>query len=216
MPLSTAAIATRRSFRREITLSMFTIEIMSWRPIAWSTAGASALLITSTRSALPLRLTLASTAVAATAGFALEDPASCTLAGAPTSLAVRRVRRTMLVMLVAGAWWTAAVQFSIVRIGGFALIGKSLLFATLVVLALVAAAVAPRTDGANGGGIAGAVVALCALATTYLPPTRWLPLPSSPDEPGAAVRLAAVICVALTVLAISSRDPASRRLAHTP
>jgi hypothetical protein len=186
--------------------------VLTWQPTAWSLAGATLLLVIAKPATLDLRLAIGGAAVAATAGFALDDPAAVTLAASPSSLRRRRAHRVAIVLVVAGTWWIGVVEYVTVRAGRFPLVDRTLLFGVLVAIALATAAAVAHLGERTGGGIAGVVVTLGAFATTFLPPRTWLPLPNSPDAPGATGRLLAVAVATVAVLWIASRDPAGRRI----
>ena len=117
-------------------------------------------------------------------------------------------------MVAAGLWWIGAVALAAHRVGAVPMRALTLEFATFVAVALAASAAAARLGDRTGGGYAGAIVTLVCFASTLLPPQPWLPLAAAPTAPGATARLAAVLVIAVTVLVMASRDPASPRLAR--
>lgn len=166
------------------------------------------------RAGVMSRWSFAAAVVAATTGFVLDDPAGSTLAATATSLPVRRLLRVSAAVLASGLWWVGAVALAAHRVGAIPTRALTLEFATFVAVALAASAGAARLGDRTGGGYAGAIVTLVCFATTLLPPQPWLPLAAEPTAPGAAARLVAMFAIAVTVLVVASRDPASPRLAR--
>jgi hypothetical protein len=184
---------------------------MHWQPLARTMPAGILVIALGSRAGVPVRLTLAGAAVAATTAFLFDDAAAVTLAASPTSLPARRLQRTLAVAIATALWWAGAAALAADRVGARPLRGLTLEFMTFVAIALAASATAARLGDGTGGGIAGAVLTLLCFATTLLPPWPWLPFPSQPDAPGAAARLMTILAVAVAVLAVSSRDPARRR-----
>lgn len=177
------------------------------------------LVVGGSRAGAPLRLSIAGAAVAAATAFLVDDPAATTLAASPCSLAGRRRRRVALAILAAGSWWAAAAPVATRLAGPFPLRVRSLELGVLVVVALAASAVASRSGDANPGGIAGAVVAVAAHASTYLPAKPWLPFLPMATAPGASARLLVTLVLATALLVLASGDPArpqGRRALRSP
>ncbi len=185
-----------------------------WKPLARAMVAGIAIIAVGSRVGVMSRLSFAAAVVAATTAFVLDDPAGSTLAATATSLPVRRLLRASAAVVAAGLWWFGAVALAAHRVGAVPMRALTLEFATFVAVALAASAGAARLGDRTGGGYAGAIVTLVCFASTLLPPQPWLPLAAAPTAPGATARLAAVLVIAITVLVMASRDPASPRLAR--
>jgi hypothetical protein len=183
---------------------------VSWQPQARMMVAGIGVVALGSRAGVMTRLSVASAAVAATTAFMLDDPAAVTLAASPTSLPVRCLQRACAAVLGTGLWWAAAAALAEHRVGDLPLGPLTLEFAMFVTVAMAASAAAATMGDRTGGGIPGATFTLVCFATTYLPPRSWLPFPAEPGAPGAPARLVAVLAIAVTVLFVMSRDPASR------
>lgn len=184
--------------------------VLSWQPLARVMTAGIVFVTIGSRAGAPLRLSIASAAVAAASAFVLDDPAAVTLAASPISLPVRRLQRVTVAALAVGLWWTAAVSIATHRAGPLPLQAPTLELGVFVAVALAVSAAATTMGDRTAGGIAGAVVTIASFATTFLPSRVWLPFPADPTAPGATLRLLPVLACAVTVLAWASRDPAQR------
>lgn len=193
-----------------MSIAPLAIKILNWQPGSRMMVVGLAFVAVGNPAGVQTRLSIAGAGVAATSAFLLDDQAVITLASSPTSLPARRLHRVALAALGVGLWWVVAVAAATIRADSFRLAGLSLQIGMLVAVALAASAVASAVGDRTTGGIAGAACCMAVYATTYLPPQRWLPLPSHPNYPGATPRLLLVLGLALAVLAFTSRDPASR------
>lgn len=200
--------------RRAAVLAGPSARVWTWQPLGCAIVTTMALVAFGSRAGVALRLSIAGAVVAAASGFLLDDPAAVTLAASPLSLRRRRLQRVTAVALAVGAWWAAAATIASRLGGGFPLRGRALELSVFVAVALAGSATASNLGDGTVGGIAGAVSAAGCYAITFLPPRVWLPLPSSPNAPGAASRLLVVLAVAIAVLGWASRDPAHRRRHH--
>lgn len=185
--------------------------VLNWQPLAQVMLAAIVFVTIGSRAGVPLRLSIASAAVAASSAFLLDDPAAVTLAASPTSLPLRRLQRVAIAALAVGLWWTAAVAVTTHRAGGLPLQGRALELSMLLAVALAVSATTSTIGDRTAGGIAGAVFTIVCYAITYLPSQTWLPLPTHPDTPGSTTPLLAVLACALALLARASRDPAHQR-----
>ena len=150
--------------------------------------------------------------LASAAAFALDDPATETLAASPTSLTRRRIARVSLAGPPVVAAWLAlvAVQGPESWAEAWAL---AAMFAGLLGLSLSIAGIAARRSARGRGGIVagpGLFVLVVASATI---PRSWRPLPTG-DVPGGwpqiYLRWSAAAAIGLVVFLWSSRDPARR------
>jgi hypothetical protein len=161
-------------------------------------------------TALPLQV--AGILLAASAAFALDDPAFEFLAASPTSLMKRRLARLIVVISALTALWTvlllwrrpADLQETWTLV---------VMFAGLLALSVGASAAAGRRTGGWGAAVA-APCLLLALAVSSAIPPHWRPLPLG-DIPGGwaalQARWTAACLTGALVLVVSSRDPMSRR-----
>ncbi len=154
-------------------------------------------------------LSAASLIAGAGAGFAADDPAAPTLASSPTTLAVRRGLRGLLIALILGAGWSAAVVTA--HRYGANLPDAAVPLAELSATAAVAAAFGSRarTDTPVNTGAAAATVAFLAIVTISALANRWPTLPTLRATP-THDRWWLVAVAGVAVAGWSSRDPASR------
>lgn len=194
-----------------LVLTPPTVRVLNWQPLFWSIFGSSVFLAIGNPAALQTRFVVASAAVVSTSGFLLDDSAAVSLAAAPSSLALRTLHRVIVAVAPVALWWAIAAEYVMVRTSPFPVGGQLLQLVALCAIALTISVLASGIGDQTSGGIAGAVVAACFFATTFLPAQWWLPFPSSPDAGGAVERLLAIIVVATAALWSVSRDPARRR-----
>jgi hypothetical protein len=159
--------------------------------------------------------------LAAGAAFFLDDDAGGTLACSPTALWQRRGLRLAVLAGVLTVLWglLAGMVSALAGASGVPLAAATLEGAGMVAFALAVAAVAaPRAPDERGGVAGGPALTLLVLGG-YLGQMRWpryLTLfPVAPGDPGwapAHLRWAVLLAVAVTVLAVTSADPARRRV----
>lgn len=195
-----------------------TLRAIPWLPLlgAAASAGVGMWLIDPAagdgRALVALRVTAFLLALGA--AFALDDPASTTLAGSPSPLAVRRAHR----LLPAGAaWalcWGAAVGGTAVAAGSTPLAVPTLEAAGMLVLALALAAfAAPHVPDGRGGVVAGPALTLAMLGillAQYRYP-RWATMfalsPGMPEWDAERLRWTTLLAAAMTALMAASLDP---------
>ncbi len=196
--------------RQMTALAPPALRVVSWQPLATAMAVGIVIVATGSPASVMTRLAIAAAAVAAGTAFTLDDPASVTLAASPTSRPARRFARVACVAVVTGMWWAAAAAVASSRMGALPLRGLALELAAFVAVALAVSATAASQGDQTGGGVAGVVVVVACYGSTFLPPRWWLPFPAYPSAPGASARLTATFALAACLLAVTSRDPASR------
>jgi hypothetical protein len=154
-------------------------------------------------------LTAASLIAGVGAGYTADDPAAPTLASTPTTLATRRIVRGLLIALILGTGWTAAVVTAY-RFGTTPP-EVSMRLAELFAAAAVSAAFASRarTDAPVNIGAAAAAASLLAVVTVSALAIRWPGLPTLRTTP-AHDRWWLLAAAGLAIAGWSSRDPASR------
>ena len=195
-----------------------TLRAMPWLPLLGSaaSAGVAMWLIDPAagdgRALVALRVTAFLLALGA--AFALDDPASTTLAGSPSPLAVRRSHR---VLPASAAWalcWGAAVGGTAVAADSTPLGLPTLEAAGMLALALAFAAVAgPHTPDGRGGVVAGPALTIAMLGilmVQYRYP-RWATMfalsPAMPEWDGERLRWTALLAGAIAALIAASLDP---------
>jgi hypothetical protein len=217
-----ACSRVRRDHRRrdiprilaELRLMFATItrpRVLSWEPIALVMSAGTAFAAVGSRGGVAQRVVIAGAAVAATAAFLLDDPASETMAASPTPLSARRLQRIGIAVVAVVLWCTLALIVAAARGGESVVRGRALELAALTAVALGVSAASATMGDRTGGGIAGAACCFACFASTFLPPHWWLPFPTDSSAPGAAVRLLAIVACASALLAWTSRDPAVTR-----
>ena len=191
----------------------YSARAISWVPaVAAVVVGSAVVAVLHDREAgAPLQAV--SILLASAAAFALDDPATETLAASPTSLTRRRIARLSLAGPPLVAAWLAlvAVQGPADWAEAWAL---AAMFAGLLGLSLSISGIAARRSARGRGGIvAGPGLFILLVASTTIP-RRWRPLPTG-DVPGGwpqiYLRWSAAAAIGLVVFLWSSRDPARRR-----
>lgn len=188
------------------------VRVVSWQPLAITMAVGILVVATGSPASVMTRLALAGAAVAAGTAFTLDDAAAVTLAASPTSRPARRLLRVACVVVATGVWWAVAASVASSRVGTLPRSSLALELAAFVAVALAVSALAASQGDQTGGGVAGAVVVVACYGSTLLPPRWWLPFPASPNAPGASARFVATLTIASAVLAVTSRDAATRTL----
>ena len=195
-----------------------TLRAIPWLPLlgATASAGVATWLIDPAagdgRALAALRVTAFLLALGT--AFALDDPASTTLAGSPSALAVRRAHR---LLPVGAAWvlcWGAAVGSTAVAAGSTPLAVPTLEAAGMLALALaVAAAAGPHVPDGRGGVVAGPALTLAMLGillAQYRYP-RWATMfalsPGMPEWDAEPLRWTALLAAAIAALMAASLDP---------
>ncbi len=145
------------------------------------------------------------------AGFALDDPATETLAASPTPLLLRRSLRLLVMVPPVMVLWGLLLRWQGTE-GSAESVALTILFAGLMGLSLAVAGVAGRTTWLPGrGGLAAPPAILVMVFLSGAIPRRWRPLPLG-DVPGGwtqiYIRWAAAAAVGTLVLLMSSSDPA--------
>lgn len=154
------------------------------------------------------RFHLAGIAVAASAAFFFDDPATPTVAASPASLLIRRWHRFAPLAAGVVAWWVAAtvllrVRFDVTIPGRLTLA----LLATVTVAVALALCVS-RWTHTETPGVIGLAVAPAWFALGFIPRPEWLIVP---PEPGADSSLyLAVTAAAFALSLFASRDACSR------
>ena len=192
----------------------------AWAPMA-ATAGLGilAFAISVDEPRLPqgvtiARLRFAVLVAALGAGFLLEDPAETWLAATPTPLAVRRLVRIGLVVPPLIVWWLVLARWASSLFDDVPRQALTLELAAMVGVSLGAAAFPDRGLPAARRGVLGAGAVLVLAATALIAPvtlTLFLPTPDHPGWDASHLRWAAVGALAITTVALTSRDPARRR-----
>lgn len=195
-----------------------TLRAIPWLPLlgAATSAGVGMWLIDPAagegRALVALRVTAFLLALGA--AFALDDPASTTLAGSPSALAVRRAHRLLPAGAAWAACWAAAVGGTAVAAGSTPLAVPTLEAAGMIALALALAAVAgPHTPEGRGGVVAGPALTLAMLGillAQYRYP-RWATMfafsPGMPEWDAERLRWTALLTTAIAALIAASLDP---------
>lgn len=148
--------------------------------------------------------TLAAGAMAIGCSFALDDPATTTIANSPAPLWWRRTLHLVLVLPLAAVLWLVALGVAGVPAGGAP--SAYLEVGAMVAVVLAASAAAARQRGDGLGGTAGAPCLMALTAAATLLPPRWALFPVTGHE----LRWWLLVAVASGVLMGASRDPAAR------
>lgn len=148
--------------------------------------------------------TLAAGAVAIGCSFALDDPATTTVANSPAPLWWRRILHLVLVLPLAAVLWLVATGVAGIPAGGTP--SAHLEVGAMVAVVLAASAAAARQRGDGLGGTAGAPCLMALLAVAALLPSRWALYPVTGHE----LRWGVLVAVASGVLMGATRDPAAR------
>ena len=191
-----------------------TTRAVPWLPLLAAAAIATALVAARLEQNAALPLQMAAVLLASGLGYALDDPAFEVVGASPTSIGRRRMHRLTLAIPPAALLFTALLAWH-----GTAGSGETLallaMFSGLVGLALGIAGVSARRSPRGLGGIAVAPTLFAALILSTMLTPRWRPLPIG-DIPGGwppiIARWSAAAVIGLAVFAISSRDPAARRI----
>ncbi len=194
-----------------------TLRAIPWLPLlgAAASAGVGIWLIDPAagegRALVALRVTAFLLALGA--AFALDDPASTTLAGSPSALAVRRAHRLLPACAAWALCWGAAVGTAVAA-GSTPLAVPTLEAAGMLALALALAAVAgPHAPDGRGGVVAGPALTLAMLGillVQYRYP-RWATMfafsPGMAEWDAERLRWTALLAAAMAALMAASLDP---------
>lgn len=195
-----------------------TLRAIPWLPLlgAAASAGVGIWLIDPAAGEGRALVTLRVTAflLALGAAFALDDPASTTLAGSPSALAVRRAHRLLPACAAWALCWGAAVGGTAVAAGSTPLAVPTLEAAGMLALALALAAVAgPHAPDGRGGVVAGPALTLAMLGillVQYRYP-RWATMfafsPGMPEWDAERLRWTALLAGGMAALMTASLDP---------
>lgn len=163
-------------------------------------------------------LRLGAVTLAAAAGYALDDPATDTLAASPTALRVRRAASLALAGIVVGALWAGLLMLAAALLPDGAadaclgLVRGSLTWELVTVGVIgvaIGALVARRLGGNAGGAAAGPTVVLLFFA--LVGPVGWLPAsPLDPRWTDIHARMWMVALVVAAVIGWATRDPWQR------
>ena len=146
------------------------------------------------------------------AAFLLDDPAAGTLEASPTSLAWRRAARLTAAVLLVGAPWSGSIMTAQLQGADLPVAGLTLELATMVTLALAGAAGLIRwADAREPGVLAVPLVAGIALALFQVPESWALLVHPGPAWVPAHQRWALLLGVAVVLLFLCNRDPATAR-----
>lgn len=148
--------------------------------------------------------TLAAGAMAIGCSFALDDPATTTIANSPAPLWWRRTLHLVLVLPLAAVLWLVALGVAGIPSGGAP--SAYLEVGAMVAVVLAASAAAARQRGDGLGGTAGAPCLMALTAAATLLPSRWALFPVIGHE----LRWWLLVAVASGILMGASRDPAAR------
>jgi hypothetical protein len=189
---------------------------LAWPPLlsAMATAGGVVGLVVATDGAGgELAAHVAGLALAAGAGYLLDDPAAVVTQTVPRPLWRRRSATVVRGIAVLAVAWALSLALLEWRVEGVPALPLTLETAVIAVLALTAAAVVALRGEPEPGNVVAPAVALLGIGALLLQPSLGLTLFLS-DDPGSVALLgcwAAVGACALVVLFAAGRDPASRR-----
>jgi hypothetical protein len=157
-------------------------------------------------------LSASAAAVAATAAYALDDPAAATLQSSPTTLLRRRAHRITLTLPALAVFWALATTTVSRSSPHLPVAAHTLQLATLVAIALAGASTIASVGDRTRGGTFGALAVLICFGTALLPASSLQLVPPNPAGPGAVRQLTVILAIAVALQLGSSTDPA-RRLA---
>lgn len=191
-----------------------TVRLASWR--ALPAAGALAVAMVYFFSApTVIELRLAAIMLCLGAAFVLDDPAAQTLAASPTSLLVRRLLRTTLLLALLAVLWMIVLWSA----GEHVMSALTLELVTMLVVTLAAATVAiPRIPDGRGGVAAAPTLLIILSAALLLLPGAWTLFAHDPADPAwqaSHARWALLLVIAVTTFLAASRDPAHRHARPT-
>jgi len=154
-------------------------------------------------------LSAASVIAGSAVGYAVDDPAAPTLASSPTTLAVRRGMRALLIVAVVLIAWSVALLVADRYGTSSADVGA--LAGELCATAAVSAAIASRarTDASVSTGAVAAAGALLIVVTISAFAYHWPALPAI-GRAQSHHRWWLIAGLGLAIAAWSSRDPAAR------
>jgi hypothetical protein len=162
---------------------------------------------------LPIRLRAAGMLLAIALGWLAEDSAGVTVAGSPTTLAMRRAFRAAIPVGVATSTWVAACAVAQHRDPGLAALPATVEVVTLAAVAIATTSVQARREPGERVGHLGPVVLVCFLFSLHFLPDRLSLVPDATSGAIDAVHLRwlAVAAVATVLILATVRDAASRR-----
>jgi hypothetical protein len=158
---------------------------------------------------------MAGLALAAAAGYLLDDPAAAVTSTVPRPLWRRRSVTVVRGLAVLAANWTLLLALLEWRASGLSAIPVTAQTAVIALLALTAAALLARRGEPEPGNLVASAVVLTGVGALLVQPLLGVTIFLSADSTGeqAASRIAwwtAVALSATVVLLAASRDPASR------
>ena len=161
-------------------------------------------------SAVERALQLAVMLLAASIGFALDDPTEPTVGPAPIPLRARRAFRLMPAVAVGALAWAVGVAIAGGDTGG----SHTLMLAGLATTGTAVAALAAPLRA----GVAGAGFVLAATFVLTRLPDRWamLPDPNTGLDQPAKLRWAATFAIGLAIFIYTSRDPGQPHIRSGP
>jgi hypothetical protein len=159
---------------------------------------------------------MAGLALAAAAGYLLDDPAAAVTSTVPRPLWRRRSATVVRGLAVLAASWTLLLALLEWRVPGLSAIPATFETAVIALLALSAAALLARCGEPEPGNLVGSAVVLTGVGALLVQPllgvTIFLSLDSAGEQATSSLAWwAAVALAAAVVLLAASRDPASRR-----
>jgi hypothetical protein len=159
---------------------------------------------------------MAGLALAAAAGYLLDDPAAAVTSTVPRPLWRRRSATVVRGLAVLAASWTLLLALLEWRVSGLSAIPATFETAVIALLALSAAALLARRGEPEPGNLVGSAVVLTGVGALLVQPllgvTIFLSVDSTDEQAaGSLASWAAVAFAAAVVLLVASRDPASRR-----
>lgn len=190
-----------------------------WPPLLCSVGAASAAVavpVATRGQGAALSVEIAGLALAAAAGYLLDDPAAAVTSTVPRPLWRRRSATVVRGLTVLAASWTLLLALLEWRGSGLSAIPATIQTAVTALLALSAAAMLARAGEQEPGNLVGSAVVLTGvgglLAQPLLGVTIFLRVDSMDEQATSSLAWwAAVGLAAAVVLLAASRDPASRR-----
>lgn len=190
----------------------FTVRAVHWPAPAIACTVSVLAVVLGSWGALAPPMQLAGILLAASAAFALDDPAFGLLASSPTPLPVRRLWRLAVVVPVLVVVWAGLLVW-LDPTDRQETLTLAVMFAGLLGLSVGVSAVAGTRTGGRGGAIAAPSLLVAIVLSSIVPP-QWRPLPLG-DIPGGwfalQSRWAAACLVGLAAFAWASRSPVSMR-----
>lgn len=190
-------------------------DIVALVPTIVCAAGGLALVAFSAPDAVTFRLRLATTLVVAAAVAILDDTAAMTVASSPTTLAVRRGFRELVLVASVAAWWSLTSAIAVLRSPHLPLAALAREAVVLTAVGVVAALAAERWSADGRGGTAGALAVIGWFALSLVPRVDRVPLPPDPTDPASAGPVLLLAVAAVAIAALLSRDRASVPLRKT-